>query len=129
MNSFHDLYELDNNVSIFRKSVCVSYRKEADAHKRERNVLAHQSTLILQGLSENADGEGCNIILLQEIEDLKRTLEDERNKYEEEINSLQVINYVMFHVNTMLYSSCKEIEDTIYFVLFEYYKTYDLYEL
>lgn len=61
---------------------------EANTNKRERNVLAHQSTLILQGLSENSDGEDC-MMLLQEIEELKRTVEDERNKHEEEISLLQ----------------------------------------
>lgn len=63
---------------------------EADTNKRERNVLAHQSTLILQGLSENSDGEDC-MVLLQEIEELKRTLEDERNKHDEDISVLQVV--------------------------------------
>lgn len=42
----------------------------------------------MQGL--NAD-EGLNMIMLfQEIEELKRTLEDERNQYNMEINNLQV---------------------------------------
>lgn len=62
---------------------------ESNTNKRERNVLAHQSTLILQGLSENSDGDDC-MMLLQEIEELKRTVEDERNKHEEEISLLQV---------------------------------------
>lgn len=83
--------------SFLYKSIFFVSRKEADAHKRERNVLAHQSTLILQGLSENDDEEGRNIILLQEIEDLKRALEDERNKYEEEINNLQVFYSLLRH--------------------------------
>ncbi|KAG5871466.1 hypothetical protein JTB14_026918, partial [Gonioctena quinquepunctata] len=61
--------------------------KESEAHKRERNVLAHQSTLILQGLNENPDGKEC-MMLLQELEELKRTLEEERNKADEEITML-----------------------------------------
>ncbi|KAJ8984856.1 hypothetical protein NQ317_013057 [Molorchus minor] len=63
-------------------------RKQSNANKRERDVLAHQSTLILQGLTENSEGNDC-MILLQEIEDLKRALEDDRNKHEDEINLLQ----------------------------------------
>lgn len=53
-------------------------------------MLAHQSSLLLQGFSENADDNQCNLVFLQEIEGLKRALEDDRNKYEEEINLLQV---------------------------------------
>ncbi|CAH1099291.1 unnamed protein product [Psylliodes chrysocephalus] len=66
----------------------VNLKKQSDAHKRERNVLKHQSALILQGLNENEDGDNY-MMLIQEIEDLKRTLEDERNKFEEEISILQ----------------------------------------
>ncbi|KAG5899933.1 hypothetical protein JTB14_002484 [Gonioctena quinquepunctata] len=66
----------------------VTLKKESDVHKRERNVLAHQSTLILQGLNENSDGEEC-MMLLQEIEELKRALEEEKNKADEEITMLQ----------------------------------------
>ncbi|XP_028129325.1 shootin-1 [Diabrotica virgifera virgifera] len=63
-------------------------KKESDAHKREKNVLKHQSTLILQGLNES-EGSDNYLLLLQEIEDLKRTLEDERNKHDEEVTILQ----------------------------------------
>lgn len=61
-------------------------RRAADDYKKERNVLAHQSTLLMQGFNEDS---GNDLILLQEVEDLKRQLEDERNKHEEEINALQ----------------------------------------
>lgn len=50
--------------------------------------MAHQSTLLLQGLSNENQEEF--MVLLQDVEELKRTLEDERNKHEEEINALQV---------------------------------------
>lgn len=78
--------ELRDNLAVLKI--------EADTNKRERNVLAHQSTLILQGLSENSDGEDC-MVLLEEIEELKRTVEDERNKHEEEISILQVLILVL----------------------------------
>ncbi|KAF7276820.1 hypothetical protein GWI33_008894, partial [Rhynchophorus ferrugineus] len=61
--------------------------KEAGEQKRERNILAHQSTLLLQGLGDINNPDSLNLI--NEIENLKRTLEDERNRHEDEINSLQ----------------------------------------
>lgn len=48
--------------------------------------MAHQSTLLLQGLKEE---NGSEMMLLEEVEELKRTLEEERNKHEEELNALQ----------------------------------------
>ncbi|CAH0555302.1 unnamed protein product [Brassicogethes aeneus] len=80
-----ELQEMKQNEEDQRNNV-VSLKREADNYKKERNVLAHQSTLILQGLNEGTNNE---MVLLQEIEDLKRSLEDERNKHEEELNSLQ----------------------------------------
>jgi hypothetical protein len=50
-------------------------------------VLAHQSTLLLQGL--NNENQEEFLLLLQDVEQLKRSLEDERNKHEEEISLLQ----------------------------------------
>nr|CAH7714827.1 unnamed protein product [Callosobruchus chinensis] len=82
-----ELEEYKQKEEEHRQSLA-ALKKESAAHKRERNVLAHQSTLILQGLNEN-DNSGDYMMLLQEIEDLKRTLEDDRNKYEEEISVLQ----------------------------------------
>ncbi|KAJ3643735.1 hypothetical protein Zmor_026427 [Zophobas morio] len=79
----NNLKEMEENQ---RNSVVI-LRKEADDYKRERNVLAHQSTLLLQGLSNENQEEF--MVLLQDVEELKRTLEDERNKHEEEINALQ----------------------------------------
>lgn len=68
-------------------------RKEADMYKKERNVLAHQSTLLLQGLNDSDSLD--SVMLLEEIENLKRSLEDERNKYNLEINVLQVMLILM----------------------------------
>ncbi|EFA09805.1 shootin-1 [Tribolium castaneum] len=69
-----------------RNSVVI-LRREADDYKKERNVLAHQSTLLLEGLgSENQDNF---MVLLQDVEQMKRTLEEERNRHEEEVSSLQ----------------------------------------
>ncbi|XP_060528197.1 shootin-1-like isoform X2 [Cylas formicarius] len=65
-----------------------SLKKEAEDCRKERNVLAHQSTLLLHGLCDDDEGAN-NLFLLQEIETLKRTLEEERNKYDEEIAGLQ----------------------------------------
>lgn len=62
-------------------------RKEAGEQKKERNILAHQSNLLLQGLSEENGTDA--LLLLQEIESLKRAMEEERSRYEEELHSLQ----------------------------------------
>ncbi|KAK9880028.1 hypothetical protein WA026_008545 [Henosepilachna vigintioctopunctata] len=78
-----DLKELEES----RKNEFDVLRKEAGDYKRERNVLAHQSTLLMNGISAD-NVENC-IALLKEVEELKRTQEEERIKYEEEINALQ----------------------------------------
>ncbi|CAH1100515.1 unnamed protein product [Psylliodes chrysocephalus] len=67
------------------KTNLVNLKNESDAQKREQNALKHQNALVVNG---NEDG-GNYIMLIQEIEDLKKTLEDERNKYEEELSILQ----------------------------------------
>jgi myosin heavy subunit len=77
------LKEMEENQ---RNSVVI-LKKEADGYKKERNVLAHQSTLLLQGL--NNENQEEFLLLLQDVEQLKRSLEDERNKHEEEISLLQ----------------------------------------
>lgn len=69
-----------------QKENLLSLRKEADEARKERNVLAHQSNLLLQGISLDSD----KIMLIQEIEDLKRALEDNNNKYERHLSELQV---------------------------------------
>lgn len=51
-------------------------------------MLKHQSTLLMEGF--DPDENQNNLRLLMEIEDLKRTLEDERNRHNREICSLQV---------------------------------------
>lgn len=50
-------------------------------------MLKHQSTILLEGL--NPEGNTDSLRLLAEIEDLKRIIEDERNKYNLEITLLQ----------------------------------------
>jgi len=65
----------------------ISLRKEAVEQKKERKILAHQSNLLLQGLNDENGTD--TLVLLQDIENLKRIIEDERARYEEEINSLQ----------------------------------------
>lgn len=49
--------------------------------------MAHQSTLLLQNF--NSDEGNESMLLLQEVEQLKRTIEEERNRHEEEIGILQ----------------------------------------
>ncbi|XP_057667489.1 shootin-1 isoform X1 [Diorhabda carinulata] len=83
-NEMKDLQMLEEE----HRTNLANIKKECDVHKRERNVLKHQSALIMQGLHESEDSEK-SLLLFQEIEDLKRTLEDERNKFEEEISILQ----------------------------------------
>ncbi|XP_030761898.1 shootin-1 isoform X2 [Sitophilus oryzae] len=78
-----DLKEIEEN----QRNDIILLKKEAGEQKRERNILKHQSTLIMQGLNDSNGTE--SLILLQEIENLKRTLEDERSRHEEELNSLQ----------------------------------------
>lgn len=76
------MYFKESNVFLFVN------RREADDYKKERNVLAHRSTLLMQGLNS---GEGLDtMMLLQEIDELKRGLEEERNQHSLELNSLQV---------------------------------------
>ncbi|XP_022907757.2 shootin-1-like isoform X2 [Onthophagus taurus] len=80
-----DLEETKQSEEI-QKDEAVRLRKEADNFKKERNVLAHQSTVLMQGI--NSD-EGFDEMLLFEIEELKRTIEEERNKHNLEITALQ----------------------------------------
>lgn len=68
-----------------RKEETVTLRQQADSARKERNVLAHQSTLLLQGIAHDDD----KVQFLQEIENLKRQLEDMTNKYERDIAHLQ----------------------------------------
>ncbi|ENN83342.1 hypothetical protein YQE_00299, partial [Dendroctonus ponderosae] len=81
-----ELEEL-REVRNAQRNDIVQLRKEAGEQKKERNILAHQSNLLLQGLSEENGTD--SLMLLQEIESLKRTIEEERTKYEEELNGLQ----------------------------------------
>ncbi|KAH1000187.1 hypothetical protein HUJ04_000109 [Dendroctonus ponderosae] len=80
-----ELEEL-REVRNAQRNDIVQLRKEAGEQKKERNILAHQSNLLLQGLSEENGTD--SLMLLQEIESLKRTIEEERTKYEEELNGL-----------------------------------------
>lgn len=54
--------------------------------QKERNVLKHQSTLLLADIV----GDEKVMLLVQEIEVLKRTLEEEQQKHLTEIQELQV---------------------------------------
>lgn len=59
-------------------------------------MLAHQSSLLLQKLTEDGPDK---MMLVQEIEELKRELEEEKNKHNIEINSLQVGQNCEFNFN------------------------------
>lgn len=80
-----ELKEFRENEKLHREEAVV-LRHQADDARKERNVLAHQSTLLLQGIANDED----KVQLLQEIENLKRQLEDMTNKYERDIAQLQV---------------------------------------
>jgi hypothetical protein len=54
--------------------------------QKERNVLKHQSTLLLADVM----GDEKAMLLLQEVEVLKRTLEEEQQKHAIELQELQV---------------------------------------
>lgn len=54
--------------------------------QKERNVLKHQSTLLMADVI----GDGKLMRLLQEVEVLKRTLEEEQQRHMMELQELQV---------------------------------------
>lgn len=81
-----DIKELKEIEESQRNEIIV-LRKEAGEQKKERNILAHQSNLLLQGLNDENGTD--TLVLLQDIENLKRTIEDERSRYEEELNGVQ----------------------------------------
>lgn len=54
--------------------------------QKERNVLKHQSTLLLADMV----GDEKLLHLVQEVEVLKRTLEEEQQRHMTEIQELQV---------------------------------------
>jgi hypothetical protein len=54
--------------------------------QKERNVLKHQSTLLLADIV----GDDRMLHLVQEVEVLKRTLEEEQQRHMAEIQELQV---------------------------------------
>jgi hypothetical protein len=54
--------------------------------QKERNVLKHQSTLLLADIV----GDERMLHLVQEVEILKRTLEEEQQRHLAEIHELQV---------------------------------------
>jgi len=58
---------------------------EADKAQKERNVLRHQSTLLLADMV----GDEKMMHLVQEVEVLKRTLEEEQQRHMTEIQELQ----------------------------------------
>lgn len=80
-----ELVEIRGTEKRHRQSL-VTLREEADAARKERNILAHQSHLLLQSISLDSQG----LELLQEIEQLKRSLEDNTNQYERQVTELQV---------------------------------------
>lgn len=80
-----ELAEVKENDIKYRNNLA-HLKKEADEAKKERNVLAHQSSLLLQGITLDND----KMMLIQEIEQLKRNLEDNTNNYESKIAELQV---------------------------------------
>lgn len=94
----YELFKLliDNQFVFYIAIYYIIYRKAADDYKKERNVLAHQSTLLMQGL--HLDDGLDKVMLLQEIEDLRRALEDERNQHNLELSSLQVSVWLVVYI-------------------------------
>ncbi|CAD6225767.1 GSCOCG00005715001-RA-CDS [Cotesia congregata] len=60
---------------------------EADRIQKERNVLAHQSALLMAEVGD--DPNGRLLTILQEVESLKRLLEEEKQNHFEQIQLLQ----------------------------------------
>ncbi|XP_008546705.1 shootin-1 isoform X2 [Microplitis demolitor] len=60
---------------------------EADRIQKERNVLAHQSALLMAEVGD--DPNGRLLTVLQEVESLKRLLEEEKQEHLEQIQLLQ----------------------------------------
>ncbi|XP_015121166.1 shootin-1 [Diachasma alloeum] len=60
---------------------------EADRVQKERNVLAHQSALLMAEVSD--DSNGRLLAVLQEVETLKRDLEEEKQAHLEQMQLLQ----------------------------------------
>ncbi|XP_012287816.1 shootin-1 isoform X2 [Orussus abietinus] len=62
-------------------------KMEADRVQKERNVLAHQSALLLAEVNEDPDGR--LLCVLQEVESLKRLLEEEQQSHRLQIQLMQ----------------------------------------
>ncbi|KYQ52027.1 hypothetical protein ALC60_08641 [Trachymyrmex zeteki] len=60
---------------------------EAERVQKERNVLAHQSALLMAGVGD--DPNGRLLTVLQEMESLKRLLEEEQQNHGSQIQMLQ----------------------------------------
>ncbi|KYN05335.1 PREDICTED: shootin-1-like [Cyphomyrmex costatus] len=60
---------------------------EAERVQKERNVLAHQSALLIAGVGD--DPNGRLLTVLQEVESLKRLLEEEQQNHASQIQVLQ----------------------------------------
>ncbi|XP_016842663.1 shootin-1 isoform X2 [Nasonia vitripennis] len=60
---------------------------EADRIQKERNVLAHQSALLMADVGD--DPNGRFLVVLQEVETLKRSLEEEKQAHAAAIQLLQ----------------------------------------
>ncbi|XP_011165562.1 shootin-1 [Solenopsis invicta] len=60
---------------------------EAEKFQKERNVLAHQSALLMAEVGDDPNGRLLNI--LQEVETLKRLLEEEKQNHTSQVQMLQ----------------------------------------
>ncbi|PSN47488.1 hypothetical protein C0J52_13566 [Blattella germanica] len=67
------------------KEAAQRMKSEADKAQKERNVLKHQSTLLLADVI----GDEKMMLLLQEVEVLKSSLEEEQQRHAAEIQDLQ----------------------------------------
>lgn len=67
------------------REVALRMKSEANAAQKERNVLAHQSALLLSDVI----GDEKMMRVLQEVESLKRQLEEQQQKHVFEMNEMQ----------------------------------------
>nr|CAD7430667.1 unnamed protein product [Timema monikensis] len=67
------------------KDIALRMKTQADKAQKERNVLAHQSSLFMSEIV----GDDKLLRVVSEVESLKNTLEEERQKYAMELLELQ----------------------------------------
>ncbi|GLH11393.1 Uncharacterized protein GBIM_16177 [Gryllus bimaculatus] len=70
---------------VQEREVALRMKSEANAAQKERNVLAHQSALLLSEVV----GDEKLLRILQEVESLKRQMEEQQQKHAAEMHDIQ----------------------------------------